>query len=112
MAAKKAEKPVEAKQKLRIKLKAYDHKLLDASCRQIVETAMRYGVKVIGPIPLPNKIRRYTVNRSSFVHKKAREQFEVRTHKRLIEVSNPNQRLVDGLMNLNLPSGVNIEVKV
>lgn len=112
MARKKAEPATEIKQKLKIKLKAYDHKVLDSSCRQIVEAAMRHGVRVIGPIPLPTEVNRYTVNRATFVHKTSREQFEVRTHKRLIEVLNPNQRLVDGLMNLNLPAGVDIEIKM
>lgn len=112
MAKKKEQEKEEIKQKLRIKLKAYDHKVLDSSCHQIVETAQRYGIQVVGPVPLPTEIKKYTVNRSTFVHKDSREQFEARTHKRLIEVINPNQRLIDGLMNLNLPAGVNIEIKM
>ena len=112
MTKKKLKEKEEIVQKLRIKLKAYDHKVLDSSCQQIVETAQRYGVKVIGPVPLPTEISKYTVNRATFIHKDSREQFEVRTHKRLIEVLNPNQRLIDGLMNLNLPAGVNIEIKM
>lgn len=107
----KDESKEEIKQKLKIKLKAYDYKVLDSSCRQIIETAQRFGVEVMGPVPLPTEINKYTVNRSTFVHKDSREQFEVRTHKRLVEVINPNQRLIDGLMNLNLPAGVSIEIK-
>ena len=112
MVKKKEPEKEEIKQKLRIRLKAYDHKILDNSCRQIIETAQRHGVQVIGPVPLPTEIKKYTVNRATFVHKDSREQFESRTHKRLIEVLNPNQRLIDGLMNLNLPAGVSIEIKL
>lgn len=110
MAEKKEEK--EIKQKLRIKLKGYDHKVLDNSCRQIIETAMRHDVKIIGPVPLPTEINRFTVNRSTFVHKTSKEQFEMRTHKRLIEVINPTSELVDSLMRLSLPAGVEIEIKM
>jgi len=112
MVKKKEPENEEIKQKLRIRLKAYDHKILDNSCRQIIETAQRHGVQVIGPVPLPTEIKKYTVNRATFVHKDSREQFESRTHKRLIEVLNPNQRLIDGLMNLNLPAGVSIEINL
>jgi len=101
----------EAPPKLRIRLRAYDHKILDASCRQIIETALRYGVPVLGPIPLPTEKRKYTVNRSTFVHKDSREQFEIRTHKRLIDIQEPNQKVIDALTNLNLPTGVDIEIK-
>lgn len=108
---KGAEKKEEVSQKLKIKLKAYDHKVIDSACRQIVEIAQRLGVKMIGPVPLPTEIHRFTVNRSTFVHKDARDQFEMRIHKRLIEVLNPNQRFISSLQELTLPSGVEIEVK-
>jgi small subunit ribosomal protein S10 len=98
--------------KLRIRLRAYDHKVLDASCRQIVETAQRFGVKIRGPIPLPTEIRKYTVNRSTFVHKDSREQFEMRIHKRLVDILEPGQKVIDALTNLNLPTGVDIEIKM
>lgn len=98
--------------KLRIRVRAYDHKILDASVKQIMDTALRYDVKVLGPIPLPTEIRKYTVNRSAFVYKNAREQFEMRTHKRLIDILNPNQKVVEALSNLSLPSGVNIDIKM
>jgi len=102
----------EAKQRLRIKIRAFDHKIVDQSARQIIETAERYGAEVIGPVPLPTQIQKYTVNRSSFVHKDAREQFEMRTHKRLIDIANPSPKIIDALMNLNLPAGVDIEIKI
>ncbi|HOD96672.1 MAG: 30S ribosomal protein S10 [Candidatus Paceibacterota bacterium] len=102
----------ENQQKIRIKLKAYDHKVLDNSCKQIFETANRYVKDIIGPIPLPTEIKRYTVNRSTFIDKNSREQFEIRIHKRLIDILNPNQKLIDALMNLNLPAGVDIEIKM
>jgi small subunit ribosomal protein S10 len=111
MAVKKTEEE-EVKQKIRIKLKAYDHKVIDNSARQIVETALRYGVEVSGPVPLPTEIHKYTVNRSSFVHKDSREQFEIRIHKRLIDITNPTSKLIDALMNLTLPAGVDIEIKM
>ena len=102
----------EDKQKLRIRVRAHDHKILDSSVRQIVDTALRYGAEVVGPVPLPTEIRKYTVNRSSFVHKNAREQFEMRVHKRLIDIVNPTPKIIDSLTNLNLPAGVDIEVKM
>jgi small subunit ribosomal protein S10 len=102
----------EPKQKIRIKIKSYDHKVLDNSCKQIVETAARYVSEIIGPIPLPTDIHRYTVNRSTFIDKDSREQFELRIHKRLIDIFNPNQKVIDALMNLNLPAGVDIEIKM
>ena len=98
--------------RLRIRLRAYDHKVLDTSCRQIVETALRFNVKIRGPIPLPTDIRKYTVNRSTFVHKDSREQFEMRVHKRLIDILEPSQKVIDALTNLNLPTGVDIEIKM
>ncbi|PIZ01250.1 30S ribosomal protein S10 [bacterium (Candidatus Gribaldobacteria) CG_4_10_14_0_8_um_filter_33_9] len=96
---------------LRLKLRSYDSKVMDKSCHQIVEMADRSGVKIVGPIPIPTEFHHYTVNRSSFVHKNAREQFEMRIHKRLVEVINPNQRFMDFLRELTLPIGVDIEVK-
>ncbi len=110
MPVKKPEQ--EIKQRLRIKLKAYDSKVIDNSARQIVETALRYGAKILGPVPLPTEIHKYTVNRTSFVHKDSREQFEMRVHKRLIDILNPNQNIIDALINLTLPAGVDIEVKI
>lgn len=98
--------------KVRIKIKAYDHRLVDSSAKQIIEAALRQGAEVVGPIPLPTEIKKFTVNRSTFVHKDAREQFEMRTHKRIIDVLNPNRRIIDGLQSLNLPTGVDIEIKM
>ncbi len=100
-----------ANEKIRIKLKAYDHKLLDASAADIVETAKRTGARVSGPIPLPTKINRWTVLRSPFVNKKAREQFEMRTHKRLLDILEPTQQTLDALMRLDLAAGVDVEIK-
>jgi small subunit ribosomal protein S10 len=102
----------EVKPKIRIKIKAYDHKIIDLSIRQIVDAVNRLGAEVIGPVPLPTEIHKYTVNRSSFVHKDAREQFEMRIHKRFLDISNPNPRITDALTNLNLPAGVDIEMKI
>jgi len=102
----------EAKSKIRIKLRAFDHKVIDNSARQIIEVALRYGAQTLGPVPLPTEIHKQTVNRSSFVHKDAREQFELRVHKRLIDILNPGQKVIDALMNLNLPAGVDIEIKM
>ena len=98
--------------KLRIRVRAYEHKILDASVKQIIDTAMRFDATVVGPIPLPTEIKKYTVNRSTFVHKDAREQFEMRTHKRVIDIMNPSPKVVEALTNLSLPSGVNIDVKM
>ena len=102
----------EVKQKIRIKLRAFDHKVIDNASRQIVDTILRYGVEVSGPVPLPTEIHKYTVNRSSFIHKDSREQFEMRIHKRLIDVINPSPKVIDALMSLNLPAGVEIEIKM
>ena len=99
-------------QKIRIKLKAYDHRLLDRSTVEIIETVRRTGAIVLGPIPLPTEINRYTVLRSPHVDKKSREQFEIRTHKRLVDIVNPNQRTIDSLMKLDLPAGVDVEIKL
>ena len=98
--------------RLRIKLRGYDHKVIDSSAKQIVEVAIRYGAKILGPVPLPTETHKYTVNRSTFVHKDAREQFEIRVHKRLIDVLNPTPKVIDALRSLNLPAGVNIEIKM
>ncbi len=99
-------------QRIRIRVSAYEHKVLDASVKQIVDTARRYDGRVEGPIPLPTEIKKYTVNRSSFVHKNAREQFEMRIHKRLIDIANPSTKIIEQLTSLTLPSGVNIDVKM
>jgi len=98
--------------KIRIRLKAYDHRILDQSAEQIVEAAERTGAAVAGPIPLPTHIKKFTVIRSPFIDKDSREQFEIRTHKRLIDILNPTSRTVDTLMRLQLPAGVDIEVKL
>ena len=108
---KKVTEEVEIKPRLRIKLRAYDHKVIDSSTRQIIDIAMRYGVDIIGPIPLPTEIHKFTVNRSSFIHKDAREQFEMRVPKRLIDIINPKPDIIEALRDLNLPSGVSIEIK-
>ncbi|TSC69144.1 MAG: small subunit ribosomal protein S10 [Parcubacteria group bacterium Gr01-1014_66] len=102
----------ETASRLRIRVRAYDAKIIDNSVRQIVEMAIRNGAEIVGPVPLPTEIRKYTVNRSSFVHKNAREQFEMRVHKRLIDIVNPTPKTVNALTNLNLPAGVDIEVKM
>ncbi len=99
-------------QKLRIRVRAYEHKILDASVKQIIDTALRFDASILGPIPLPTEIKKYTVNRSAFVYKNAREQFEMRVHKRLIDIVNPNAKIIESLTNLSLPSGVNIDVKM
>jgi small subunit ribosomal protein S10 len=99
-------------QKIRIKLFAYDHRVLDASTADIVETAKSTGALVTGPIPLPTRVEKYTVNRSVHTDKKSREQFEMRTHKRLIDIVNPTGKTVEGLKKLNLPAGVEIKIQV
>ncbi len=98
--------------RLRISVKAYEHKILDASVKQIIDTAARFEAKVVGPVPMPTRIKRFTVNRSTFVHKDAREQFEMRIHKRVIDILSPNPKVIEALTNLNLPSGVTIDVKM
>ena len=108
MIKKEQEKP----SLLRLKIAAYDHKLIDNSSRQIIETAERNNATVRGPIPLPTVTKKYTVNRSTFVHKDSREQFELRIHKRLIDIFNPTQKIIESLSNLNLPAGVDIEIKM
>jgi len=99
-------------QKIRIRLKAFDHRLLDKSVKEIVETARRTGATIKGPIPLPTRINRFTVLRSPHVDKKSREQFEIRTHKRLMDIMEPSQNTVDALMKLDLPAGVDVEIKL
>jgi small subunit ribosomal protein S10 len=101
-----------ARQKIRIRLKAFDHKLVDQSAEQIVEAAERTGAAVAGPVPLPTRIQKYTVIRSPFIDKDSRDQFEIRTHKRLIDILEPTSKTVDTLMRLQLPSGVDIEIKL
>src|SRR6184192_4284289 len=100
------------RQKIRIRLKAFDHRILDQSAEQIVETAERTGAVVAGPVPLPTRIEKFTVIRGPFIDKDSREQFEMRTHKRLIDVLEPTARTVDALMRLNVPAGVDIEIKL
>ena len=101
-----------SKQRIRIRLKAFDHRILDQSAIQIVDTAQQTGARVSGPIPLPTEIDKYTVIRSPFIDKDSREQFEIRTHKRLIDVLNPGQKTINALMRLNLPAGVDIQIKL
>jgi small subunit ribosomal protein S10 len=100
------------RQRIRIKIKAYDNKVIDQSAKQIVETAQRSGAEVAGPIPLPTEKHVYTVNKSTFIDKNSREQFEMRIHKRLIDILEPQQKTIDSLMNLTLPAGVDIEIKM
>ncbi len=97
--------------RIRIKLKAYDHKLIDQSARQIVEAVEREGAKISGPVPLPTSKKKYTVNRSTFVHKKSKDQYEIRVHKRLIDIIQSTPRTIDTLMSLNLPAGVDVSMK-
>ena len=100
------------KERIRIRLKAYDHRVLDQSARQIVETAERTGAAVVGPVPLPTRIEKFTVIRSPFIDKDSREQLEIRTHKRLIDILEPSSKTIDTLMKLNLPAGVDIEIEL
>lgn len=95
-----------------MRIKSYDHRLVDNSTKQIVDTLLRNNARLIGPIPLPTEYRRYTVNRSTFVHKTAREQFELRVHKRLIDILQPQQKVIESLSDLNLPAGVDVEIKM
>lgn len=110
--AKEKSKEENAIQKLRIRVSAYEHKILDNSVKQIIDTALRYDAKILGPVPLPTSIKKYTVNRSAFIYKNAREQFEIRIHKRLIDILNPTAKVIEALTNMSLPSGVNIDVKM
>ena len=109
---KKLEGNLDAVQRIRIKIKAYDHKIIDQSTQTIIESGERTGATIKGPIPLPVEKKKYTVNRSTFVHKDARDQYEMRIHKRLIDILNPSAKTIDSLMNLNLPAGVDIEIKM
>ncbi len=105
-------KKEEVVNKLRIRVRAYENKVLDVSVKQIIDTAMRYDATIVGPVPLPTEIKKYTVNRSTFIYKNAREQFEMRVHKRLIDIINPNSKVIEALTNLSLPSGVSVDVKM
>lgn len=109
--AKKTTQP-EIKSRIRIRIKAYDHKVIDQSVRQIVETAQVSGAKIVGPVPLPTEIKKVTVNKSTFVHKDSRDQYEIRTHKRLIDIMEPSEKTIESLTNLDLPAGVGIEIKM
>ncbi len=97
---------------LRIRVRAYESKIIDASVKQIMDTATRYDAIIVGPVPLPTEIKKYTVNRSAFIYKNIREQFEIRVHKRLIDIVNPSAKTIEALTNLSLPSGVDIDVKM
>ena len=108
----KDEDAEESKQKIRIKIRAYDHKIIDQSTRTIIDTADRTGAKVLGPIPLPTEKKKYTVLKSSFVHKDSREQYEMRIHKRLLDILDPTPKTIDSLQSLNLPAGVDVEIKM
>lgn len=108
----KEKKAEETTSRVRIKIRAYDHKVIDQSTRTIIDTAERTGASVRGPIPLPTEKHKYTVNRSTFVHKNSREQYEMRIHKRLIDIMEPTPKTVESLMSLNLPAGVDVEIKM
>jgi small subunit ribosomal protein S10 len=110
--SKAKEKKEDSKVILRIRVRAYESKILDASVKQIIDTAMRYDATIVGPVPLPTEIKKYTVNRASFIYKNTREQFEIRVHKRLIDIINPGAKTIEALTNLSLPSGVDIDVKM
>ncbi len=110
MSVKKIEE--KEQQKMRIKIRAFESKILDSSARQIIDTARRHNTETCGHIPLPVEIKKYTVNRSTFIDKDSREQFEMRIHKRLIDILSPTSKVIDALTNLNLPAGVDIEVKI
>jgi len=116
MAKKEAKKEVsqkdDFKQKIRIKIKAFDHKIIDQSTKTIIDTAGRSGAQVFGPIPLPTEKKKFTVNRSTFVHKKAKDQYEMRIHKRLVDIIDPTARTIEDLTNLGLPAGVDVEIKM
>lgn len=99
-------------QKIRIKIRSYDHKIIDQSAKQIVETALRTGATVAGPVPLPTEIAKMTVNSATFKHKDARDQYEIRVHKRLVDITNPTPKTIDSLTSLNLPAGVDVEVRM
>ena len=111
-APKKEKTATDGKVVLRIRVRAYESKILDASVKQIMDTATRYDANIVGPVPLPTEIKKYTVNRSAFIYKNTREQFEIRVHKRLIDITNPSSKTIEALTNLSLPSGVDIDVKM
>ena len=111
MSENKIKKEDDSKQRIRIKIKAFDHKIIDQSTRTIIETAERSDAQIFGPIPLPTRINKFTVLRSPHVNKKSREQFEMRTHKRLIDIIEPTSAVMDALMKLELPAGVDVEIK-
>lgn len=110
--SKKEKKEEEIQSRIRIKVKAYDNKVIDQSVRKIVDTAQRTGVKIVGPVPLPTAIKKVTVNKSTFVHEDSRDQYEIRTHKRLIDILEPSDKTIEDLTNLDLPAGVGIEIKM
>jgi small subunit ribosomal protein S10 len=108
----KTKAPADTQSRIRIKIRAYDHKLIDTATVTIIKTAERSGASVLGPVPLPTDRKRYTVNRSTFIDKTSRDQYEMRIHKRLIDIVNPTERTIDALMTLNLPAGVDVEIKM
>jgi len=110
--SKKLSQTSEGRVVLRIRVRAYESKILDASVKQIIDTALRYDAIIVGPVPLPTEIKKYTVNRAAFIYKNTREQFEIRVHKRLIDIINPRAKTIESLTNLSLPSGVEIDVKM
>ena len=112
MPVKAKEEKVETQSRIRIKIRAYDHKIIDQSTKTIIETVDRSGATVIGPIPLPTEKKKFTVLRSAFVHKDARDQYEMRVHKRLLDIINPTPQTIDALQSLNLPAGVDLEIKM
>jgi len=108
----KQDEKKDAGPKLRIKIRAYDNKIIDIATKTIIDTAERNSAKVVGPVPLPTETKKFSVNRSTFVHKPSQEQFEMRTHKRLIDILSPTPKAIDAFMNLNLPAGVDVEIKM
>jgi small subunit ribosomal protein S10 len=108
----RAKKEASGPSRLRIKVRAYEHGVLDKSVKQIIDTAARYNAEVVGPVPLPIDIKKYTVNRAAFIDKDSREQFEIRIHKRMIDILNPAAKVIEALTNIDLPSGVSIDVKM
>lgn len=110
--APRAKKSAASVHRLRIKVRAYEHGILDNSVKQIIDTAARYNATVVGPVPLPIDIKKYTVNRAAFIDKDSREQFEMRIHKRMIDILNPDPKVIEALTNIDLPSGVSIDVKM
>ena len=112
VSSRKQDETEDSKQKIRIKIRAYDHKIIDQSTRTIMDTAERTGATILGPVPLPTEKKKYTVMKSSFVHKDSRDQYEMRIHKRLLDILNPTPKTIDSLQNLNLPAGVDVEIKM